>query len=84
MSAKHEDLYRQLGLTIAYYRKLKHLTQLQLAERVNISRTHISNLEAPGVVTAVSLEVLFDIADALDIPVAWLFEVKKKNDGEEK
>ena len=38
MSEKHKSEYRQLGLTIAYYRKLKGFTQLELAEKVNISK----------------------------------------------
>lgn len=70
---KHQEKYIRLGLNIAYHRKLKGMTQLDLAEAVNISRTHISNIEAPNVPTSVSLETLFDIADALDVPVDVLF-----------
>lgn len=43
----HAEQYKQIGLNIAFYRKLKGLTQLQLAERIGISRTHMSNIEAP-------------------------------------
>lgn len=42
-----EDINAQLmelGLNIAYYRKLKGITQAQLAQMVGISRTHISNI----------------------------------------
>lgn len=70
---KHQEKYIRLGLNIAYRRKLKGMTQLDLAEAVNISRTHISNIEAPNVPTSVSLETLFDIADALDVSVDVLF-----------
>ncbi|MGN0246554.1 MAG: helix-turn-helix domain-containing protein [Lachnospiraceae bacterium] len=69
MSDKHEQEYKMLGLNIAYYRKLKGLTQMELAEKVNISRTHMSNIEAPNMHTSISLEILFDIADALEIQV---------------
>lgn len=72
---KHEEKFRQLGLSVAYYRKLCGMTQLQLAERVNLSRTHISNLEAPNMPTSISLGKLFDIADALGISVKKLFEI---------
>ena len=58
MTAKRENQYRQLGLTIAYYRKLHGITQMQLAEDVNLSRTHISNIEAPNVRTSISLDKL--------------------------
>ena len=42
-----------IGLNIAYYRKLKGITQLQLAEYINISRTHMSNIEAPNMSTSI-------------------------------
>ena len=58
-----------IGLNISYYRKLSGLSQLQLAEAVGISRTHISNIEAPNMHTSISLETLMDIADVLNIPV---------------
>lgn len=77
MTEKRANQYRQLGLTIAYYRKLRGLTQLQLAEYVNLSRTHISNLEAPNMPTSISLEKLFDISDILDVPIKDLFEFRE-------
>ena len=77
MDKKRERQFRELGLTIAYYRKLKGMTQLQLAEAADVSRTHMSNIEAPTGKTSVSLEKLFDIADALDVPVKDLFDFRK-------
>ncbi len=70
----NEEKFCRIGLNIAYQRKLKKLTQMQLAERVGISRTHISNIEAPNMITPISLEVIFNIADALEIPVETLFK----------
>ena len=69
--------FKQLGLTIAYYRKLKGLTQQALADTVNLSRTHISNLEAPNMPTSISLEKLFDIADVLNVPMKSLFDFRE-------
>ena len=40
---KHIKEYRQIGLLIAYHRKLNGYTQQQLAKSINISRTHLSN-----------------------------------------
>ena len=77
MTEKRANQYRQLGLTIAYYRKLRGLTQIQLAEYTNLSRTHISNLEAPNMPTSISLEKLFDISDVLEVPVGKLFEIRE-------
>ncbi|MCD7815074.1 MAG: helix-turn-helix transcriptional regulator [Lachnospiraceae bacterium] len=77
MSEKRKKQYRQLGLTIAYYRKMNGMTQMQLAEAINVSRTHLSNIEAPNMPTSVSLELLFDISDVLEIPIAKLFEFRE-------
>lgn len=63
----------ELGLNIAYYRKLKGYTQAQLAQIVGISRTHISNIEAPKVPTQISVETLLKVADALEIKSWKLF-----------
>lgn len=73
---RHSEEYIRLGLNIAYYRKLNGMTQLQLAEAINISRTHMSNIEAPNVPTSVSLDKLFEIAEVLDIPVYKFFLFK--------
>jgi transcriptional regulator with XRE-family HTH domain len=73
MTQKHEQEFKKIGLNIAYFRKLKGFSQLQLAETVGISRTHMSNIEAPNMPTSISLETLMDIADALEIPVQSLF-----------
>lgn len=71
----HADKYIRLGLNIALQRKLKKMTQIQLAEKINISRTHMSNIEAPNMVTSISLDVVFSIADVLDISPAVLFKM---------
>ena len=74
MERENYDKYRRLGLNISYYRKLRGVSQLQLAEKVNISRTHMSRIEIAE--CAVSLDVLFNIADQLDIEVYKLFQWK--------
>ena len=76
MKKNHDEEYRMLGLTISYYRKLKGISQLELAEDVNISRTHISNIEAPNMKTSLSLDTLLDIADSLDVPVTSLLDFR--------
>lgn len=61
------ERYRDLGCAIAYYRKRKLLTQEQLAEMIGISRQHMGAIEAPNMVRAISLEVLFHVADVLEV-----------------
>ena len=65
------------GALIRAQRLRRGMTQLQLAETVNLSRTHISTLEAPNMPTSLSLEKLFDIADALNVPVKNLFDFRE-------
>ena len=72
MNEHRRQQYKMIGLNIAYYRKLKGITQMKLAEQVNISRTHMSNIEAPNMPTSISLDALLDIADALDVPASNL------------
>ncbi len=76
MTEQRRKQYLQLGLTVGYYRKLKGLTQENLAKAVGLSRTHISNLEAPNMPVSISLEKLFDIADVLGIPMMKFFEFR--------
>ena len=61
------ERYRDLGYAIAYYRKRKGMTQEQVAEKVGISRQHMGAIEAPNMIRAVSLDVLFNIAAVLEI-----------------
>ncbi|MCD7725081.1 MAG: helix-turn-helix domain-containing protein [Clostridiales bacterium] len=77
MNDKHQLEYKLIGLNIAYYRKLKGMTQLQLAEHAGISRTHMSNIEAPNMPTSISMETLLDISDALGIPAEKLLSFKE-------
>ena len=74
MNREHQEEYKKLGLNIAYYRKEKGLSQIQLAEQINVSRTHMSRIENND--CAVSLDVIFSIAKALGISVSKLFEFR--------
>ncbi len=76
MNEKHELYYKQIGLNIAYYRKLRNLSQMALAEAVDLSRTHISNIEAPNMKTSISLESLFDIAEVLQVAPKELLDFR--------
>lgn len=57
--------YKKIGLNIAYYRRMKSLTQEKLAELVDIDQTHMSKIERATI--GVSLDLLFKIAEALEI-----------------
>lgn len=64
---KNRDRYIQLGIAISTLRKMRGLSQEQLAEKAGVSRSHISSIETPGIARPFSLEVFFNIADALEI-----------------
>ena len=68
--------YVEIGLNVAYFRKLRNLTQEELAEKAGISRSYLSAIEAPNIVKTLSLELLFNLADALDIEPFRLLEFK--------
>lgn len=68
ISQENTGRYIQLGLTIAHYRKIAGITQESLAAKSSLSRTYISSIEAPNIIKTVSLEALFNIADALEVP----------------
>ena len=70
---KHLEYYRLIGKNIAYYRKKRNLNQEGLALRANVSRTHLSHIEAENVNKAPSLEMLFNLSDALSIEPYQLF-----------
>ena len=68
MKTIYKEQYRQIGLKIAYYRKLRGLAQEELAEQVGVTPAFIGHLEAPNISKALSLDTLFDIAAVLEVP----------------
>ena len=74
MNKEYKNKYKNLGLNIAFYRKREEFTQLQLAEHINIDRSHMSAIELGNV--GVSLDVLFKICDILKIKEKDLFDFR--------
>ncbi len=69
---KNRDRFIQLGIAISTLRKMRGMSQEELAEKANISRSHLSAIEAPGMVRPFSLDIFYNIADALDVDPADL------------
>lgn len=74
MKQEFKGLYEKLGLNVVYYRKRKRLTQLQLAELVDIDRSHISAIELGNV--GVSSDVIFKLCEVLEVTPKELFDFR--------
>ena len=74
MKNKNFDVWLGIGLNILHYRKEQGMTQIQLAEKCDISRTYMQKIETAA--CSCTLDTLIDIADALNIPLKKLFEFK--------
>jgi len=73
---QYSEYYRKLGLNITYYRNDKRISQEILSELIGITeKSHISRIENGH--SAPSLDVIFGIAKALDVPVYKLFEFRE-------
>lgn len=68
--------FKKLGLKISYLRKYRGMSQEELAEATGYSVSHLAKIEANtgDVLYKPSVDFLFDVAAALDVPTAVLFE----------
>lgn len=69
----YAEKYRQLGRNLAYYRRLRGLSQEQLASALGLSTGYVGHIEAQNVDKEPSLQVLFHISEVLDVPVHKFF-----------
>lgn len=78
MMSRYVDKYIKLAKNIKKYRKRLGLSQEELANRMSISRSYLSKIEAPNCEKSFSVETLFLLADTLHIPVYKLLEFENK------
>ena len=64
-----------IGLRIAYFRKLKNITQAELAEELSINKNYLSHIESGSANKAVSLPLLIRISKALDVDLSLLTDL---------
>lgn len=74
METEYREQYIRFGLKVQYYRKLLGLTQEAFADKIGRSWSYVAKIESPTRVFGVSMETLFKIAEALNVPVSKLFE----------
>lgn len=73
------DLYRTIGENVKYYREQANLTQVQLAEQAKISISYLSKIEAAGCDKSLSISVLNQIANVLDVEINEFFREEETN-----
>lgn len=74
MRNEYKQQYEKFGLNVVYYRKRKKLTRLQLAELVDVDRSHISAIELGNV--GVSFDVIFKLCEVLEVNPKELFDFR--------
>ncbi len=67
ITGKNEKRLKEVGIIISACRKARELSQERLAAEAEISRSLISAIEAPGLAYNFTLDVLYNIADALGV-----------------
>ena len=67
----NNDIKKDFGDKVRYYRKLKNLTQSQLSERINKTEETVSNIERG--ITSTGIELIQVLANALDVKTRDLF-----------
>lgn len=77
-----EDYYEIIRINIKRYRKYADLSQEQLANRINKTKSVISNIESEVKKSHTSIETYCHISEALGIPFKFLLEknINKKID----
>lgn len=72
MDSRKAVVFKQIGAKIAYYRTLRGMHQVVLAEKIGISSSVLSRIERGKYNENVSVSMLLDIAEGLGIDVAIL------------
>ena len=71
---EYKPYYEAFGLNVVYYRKKKRLTQLKLAERAGMDRSHISAEEVGNV--GASFDLIFRLCEVLEVTPKQLFDFR--------
>lgn len=74
MKEEYREQYKKFGLNVVYYRKKLRATQLQLAEMLDIQRSHISAIELGNV--GVSFDLVFKMCEVFNIKPKDLFDFR--------
>lgn len=73
MGLQEEIFWNIIRINIRYYRNKRNLTQVELAEKCNLSYDYINEIESLTKNKTFSLSTLFIIANVLRIDIRELF-----------
>ena len=65
---------RRIGLRIGYFRRVRNITQAELAERLHINKNYLSHIESGSANKVISLPLLINLSKALDIELSVLVD----------
>lgn len=68
------DIYKVIRKNIKKYRKLKNMTQAELAEKADLSHDYIRQIESERIANTFSVQTIYDISVALDVSIELLFK----------
>ncbi len=66
---------RCIGMRIAGFRKIRNLTQAELADKLFISKKYLSHIESASANKTISLPLLIRISRVLDVELALLTDI---------
>lgn len=72
---KYYKEFVQIGLNIMRYRKERGLSQEELSEMIGYSRQQLQRVETAN--AAPSMAMLFELSEALNVPLERLIEIRK-------
>ena len=76
-----QSMIKYIGLRISYFRKMRDMTQAELAEKIFINKNYLSHVESGSADKVISLPLLISIAKVLGVELATLVD---ENDFERK
>ena len=77
---RSSDIYDVVASNIKKCRKDAGLTQVQVAELTGYSHEFIRRIEAPNCKKNFTIESVYIISKALNVPISELFKIKKESD----
>lgn len=73
------DEIKYIGLKIAFFRKMRNMTQAELADKVFINKKYLSHIESGSSDKVISLPLLINISKALDVELPLFVDFNDLN-----